>query len=284
MNAAEPEPDLVKYQPVATQLPAAGQDTPDNSPPCAVAGGRGNACSRHWPPLHRSASGSSRWPALKYWPTAVQVRGAEHETPFRVADTVPAGTGDGWIRQRVPSQRSVSAVLSPVVPVPNPAAVQARADAHDNPIRPLLTDAPAGLGVAWPRQLLPPQAAAVVLARWLAVSKLPAAVQAVAALQDTAASPVPADRPGFGTAWIRQFVPFHRSASDTVMLVPPEAPRPRAVLIVVAPTAVHAAAAEHDTARNSLPVDPAGLGVAWMRQRVPFHASASSTEAPLPLP
>ena len=108
-------------------------------------------------------------------------------------------------------------------------------------------------------------------------------MQAVAALQDTAASPVPTDRPGLGVAWIRQLVPFHRSASDTVMLVPPDAPRPPGVPIVVAPTAVHAAAAaaaEQDTARNSLPVDPAGPGVAWMCQLVPFHASASSAVLP----
>ena len=109
-------------------------------------------------------------------------------------------------------------------------------------------------------------------------------MHAVAALQDTAASPVPTDRPGLGVAWTRQLVPFHRSASDTVALPPPEAPRPPGVLIVVAPTAAHAAAAEHDTARNSLPVDPAGLGVAWMRHFLPFHASASSTMAPLLLP
>ena len=77
----------------------------------------------------------------------MQVRGTGQETPFKTADTAPAGTGEGWIRQRVPSQRSVSAVLFPVVPVLNPAAVQARADAHDKPISPLLTEAPAGLGV-----------------------------------------------------------------------------------------------------------------------------------------
>jgi hypothetical protein len=65
------------------------------------------------------------------------------------------------------------------------------------------------------------------------------------------------------------------------MLVPPDAPRPPGVLIVVAPTAVHAAAAEQDTARNSLPVDPAGLGVACLCQLVPFHASASSAVLPL---
>ena len=70
----------------------------------------------------------------------------------------------------MPSQRSVSVVLSPAVSVPNPAAVQARADAHDSPTRPLLTEAPAGLGVAWRCQLRPPQAAAVARARWLVVS------------------------------------------------------------------------------------------------------------------
>jgi hypothetical protein len=107
---------------------------------------------------------------LKYSPTAMQVPGAEHETPFKVADTAPAGTGERWIRQRVPSQRSVSVVLSPAVSVPNPAAVQARADAHDTPTSPLLTEAPAGLGVAWRCQLRPPQAAAVARARWLVVS------------------------------------------------------------------------------------------------------------------
>ena len=78
--------------------------------------------------------------------------------------------------------------------------------------------------------------------------KLPAAVQAVAALQDTPASPVPVDRPGLGVAWIRQAVPFHRSASDTVMLVPPEALRPPCVLIVVAPTAVQAVSQEQAAA------------------------------------
>jgi hypothetical protein len=94
--------------------------------------------------------------------------------------------------------KSLAASTPTVVPVPNPAAVQARGDVQDTPTRPLLTEAPAGLGVAWRRQLLPPQAAAVVRARLLAVSWLPAAVQAAAALQDTAASPVPVDRPGSG--------------------------------------------------------------------------------------
>jgi hypothetical protein len=100
----------------------------------------------------------------------VQARADGQETAPKVADTAPAGTGAGWIRQRVPSQRSASVVLSPAVSVLNPAAVQARGDAQDTPTRPLLTEAPAGLGVAWRCQPLPPQAAAVVRARLLAVS------------------------------------------------------------------------------------------------------------------
>ncbi len=105
-------------------------------------------------------------------------------------------------------------------------------------------------------------------------------MQAVAALHDTAPNPVPVDRPGLGMAWTRQFVPFHRSASPTVMLLPlllPLLPPVRAApaacpageLIVTAPTAVQAPGAVQDTARNWLPVAPA------------FHASASSTVEPL---
>jgi hypothetical protein len=49
-------------------------------------------------------------------------------------------------------------------------AVQARGDAQDSPIRLLLAEAPAGLGVACRRQVLPPQAAAVGRLRRLVVS------------------------------------------------------------------------------------------------------------------
>jgi len=103
------------------------------------------------------------------------------------------------------------------------------------------------------------------------------------ALQDTAASPAPTDRPGLGVAWIRQFVPFHRSASDTVALVPPEALRPPAVLIVVAPTAVQADGAVQDTVLSWLRPWVAGLGLGRNRQAVPFHVSASVSGPPTAL-
>jgi len=71
-------------------------------------------------------------------------------------------------------------------------------------------------------------------------------VHAVAVRHDTAANPVPVDRPGPGMAWARQVVPFHRSASPTVMLLPPLLRE----LTVTAPTAVQAPGAAQDTARK----------------------------------
>jgi hypothetical protein len=64
------------------------------------------------------------------------------------------------------------------------------------------------------------------------------------------------------------FLPFHRSASGLSSngLAP------------VSPTAVHALAEVHDTPRNSMKVDPAGLGVRWMAHFLPFHRCASAKE------
>jgi hypothetical protein len=66
-----------------------------------------------------------------------------------------------------------------------------------------------------------------------------------------------------------QLVPFHRSAS-----VPTEFP----ALSVMAPTAVHAEGDVHDTLFRKPP--PAGLGVGWISQLVPFHRSAKVTSVP----
>jgi hypothetical protein len=95
-------------------------------------------------------------------------------------------------------------------------------------------------------------------------------VQAVAELHDIPANPEPIDPAGTGVAWTRQLVPFHRSASGTLV---PE-------LCTLAPPAVQAVAEVQDTARNSLPADPAGLAVGWMRQLAPFHRSASGVVVP----
>jgi hypothetical protein len=48
------------------------------------------------------------------------------------------------------------------------------------------------------------------------------------------------------------------------------------------PTAMHAVITAHDTPRRRVSVAPAGFGVVWIDQLVPFQASASDvTLAPL---
>src|SRR5215470_9899146 len=67
-------------------------------------------------------------------------------------------------------------------------------------------------------------------------------------------------------------VPFHRSASA--------GPTGSPFLSTAAPTAVQAEAPVQATPESSAPRVPAGLGVGWMRQRVPFHRSAMVTQVP----
>src|ERR1700730_2292988 len=50
------------------------------------------------------------------------------------------------------------------------------------------------------------------------------------------------------------------------------------------PTAVQAVAVLHDTPFRKLLTAPAGLGVGWIFQLLPFQRSASVTRVPEPLP
>jgi hypothetical protein len=65
-------------------------------------------------------------------------------------------------------------------------------------------------------------------------------------------------------------VPFHCSA--TAREVP--------VVVVLAPTAVHADGAVQATPSRPLSAIPDGLGVGRMRHEVPFHCSARLTPSP----
>jgi len=78
---------------------------------------------------------------------------------------------------------------------------------------------------------------------------------------DTPPKLLPWDPEGLGVGWIRQVVPFHRSARVTKVPAPS----------VVWPTAVHDAGDVHET-----PEKPPGgrVGVGRMRHRVPFHRAA----------
>ena len=70
--------------------------------------------------------------------------------------------------------------------------------------------------------------------------------------------------------WMVHRVPSQCSASDTKS---PE-------LFWEPPAATHAEGEVHDTAFRKLNCAPGGLGVAWMRQVVPFQCSAKVTSVP----
>src|SRR5512142_2120491 len=67
---------------------------------------------------------------------------------------------------------------------------------------------------------------------------------------------------GAGIDWMRQVVPFHRSAST------PESD---------SPTARHADGDAQDTALREA---PGTVGIGWLLQRVPFHRRASADTTP----
>jgi hypothetical protein len=92
---------------------------------------------------------------------------------------------------------------------------------------------------------------------------LPAAVQAEGDVQATLArTPPPCG--GLGVGWIRHRVPSHRSARVLAL----------GVKALEAPTAVHDEADVQDTPDRK-PPPCGGLGVGWIRHRVPSHRSAS---------
>ena len=90
-------------------------------------------------------------------------------------------------------------------------------------------------------------------------------MQAVDDGQDTpySASSV-AESVGLGMDWVFQVDPFQRSASGTR----------KNELFSYSPTAVQAVADEQDTPHRSALGDPAGVGVGWIAQVLPFHRSA----------
>jgi hypothetical protein len=145
-------------------------------------------------------------------------------------------------------------------------------------------------------------------------------MQAVRAGQATAGGEMSCAAGSSGVGWMRQVVPFHRTAR----MIPPEgvnvnptavqaagagqaspvswppgeagmgwmrhlAPFHRSArvptgfpaLSVRPPTAVHDEADVHATPARKLPGDPEGLGVSWMRHLVPFHRSATVCTMPV---
>jgi hypothetical protein len=158
-------------------------------------------------------------------PTAVQVEGAEHDTPE--SPIAPAGLGAGWTVQLVPFQRSVrtpEAVL--------PAPVQAEAEVHE--MAPRLSPAVAEVGFCWMLHFDPFQRSVIVPTGLPEPSPpWPTAAQAKDDVHETPVRNPDCIPAGVGTGWVFQRVPFQRSARSPA---------------VVPPTAVQAEAEEHETA------------------------------------
>ena len=100
-------------------------------------------------------------------------------------------------------------------------------------------------------------------------SKPPTAAHAVRIGHATAGMDMSWAAGSSGVGWIRQLVPFHRSAR----IIPPE-------LVNVNPTAVQAAGAGQATPPRKVCTAPGGLGVGRMAHFFPFHRSASGFVGP----
>ena len=150
--------------------------------------------------------------------------------------------------QLVPFQCSARVPWTSPLPDAYPVAVHALAEVHDTPLR-ALTEAPAGLGVAWMDQAVPFQCSASVPWRPPLPEEYPVAVHALAEVHETALKMLPEAPAGCGVAWIDQLVPSQRSASSAAL----------PALLASYPTAVQAVAEEHDTA-DSCPLGTAGAG------------------------
>jgi hypothetical protein len=122
-----------------------------------------------------------------------------HETALRPPPTL----GVVWIVQVTPSQRCT---------LPDPRAVHAVGDVHETAFK---LPPPPEEGVVWIVQVLPSQYSANVpaLPNGLA-SQSPTAVHAVEDAHDTPDKLLRIAPLGFGMAWIIQFAPSQRSASD----------------------------------------------------------------------
>ena len=216
-------------------------------------------------PFQRSVSVPTELPELsKAAPTATQVKGDVHETPFSAPLGAPSGFGVGTIRHVVPS--NVSARVPRGLPwgksVSWPTAMQAEADLHDTPNR-FAPRVPSGLAAGWMLHCVPSHPSLRLTSAPEASTPIPAAMHAESVGQ---ATPPSWWRPGsFGVLCRLQLSPFQRSATVENVFE----------LSTLQPTAVHAEEDEHATLFRTASCDPAGFGVDCNVQFDPFHRSAS---------
>src|SRR6516162_284015 len=194
-------------------------------------------------------------------PNAVQAEDAGQATLASRMFPPPGGLGVGWMFQLTPSQPSARVPRSDP-----PVARQCEGLVHDTPA----SEAnwiPGGLGVAWMLQVTPSHRSARVCTIPEAECCSPMAVQAVGEVQDTPFRKLCTAPPGLGVGRRVHLFPFHRSAKDRAGPDWDE-------VVKYAPAAMQADGDVQDTPFRKLCTAPAGLGMGWMVQVVPFHRSA----------
>src|SRR6266571_8656933 len=88
----------------------------------------------HLWPFQLSASGRTTWPPVKDSPTATQRPALAHETPAKLLETAPAGSGVLSRRHRVPFQTSATVPPAVNLDPQKPTATQRDAARHDTPV------------------------------------------------------------------------------------------------------------------------------------------------------
>jgi hypothetical protein len=154
-------------------------------------------------------------PAASAKPTAVQAFVLRHETPVSSL-SVPEPLGLLCIPHEDPLATSTSDVTTSSALVSEPTAVQTLAATHDTPCRSLPLVAPAGTGVDSTVHEAPlHRSASGTVCPEESVYE-PTAVQASAAVHETADSSLLVALVGVGAGWICQDVPSQTSAKGTV--------------------------------------------------------------------
>ena len=166
-------------------------------------------------PFQCSANGARRGElSVPVWATAMQSDGLGQETPNKPLGSAPGRLGVFWTFQLLPFQDSarLTGVLKLFAAVP--AAMQNDGRGQETAENPL-AEARGRLGVGWMDHVVPFHRSASVTLRPELLASAPNAAHAEDEVHDTAFRRLTCAPEGLGVRWIRQVVPFHRSAKVT---------------------------------------------------------------------
>jgi hypothetical protein len=201
-------------------------------------------------------------------PTVMQTEPDAHATPSSPPNLESVRLGVGWIVQLVRFQRTAS-VAEPPPSGPGsdgakeaPTAVQVVAPEHDTDVRYALA-APAGFASVWIDHVLPFQFAINPPPSVSPNARPPTATHAVLDVQVTALRSLSSAPLGRGRSSADQRLPFHRATTGCDW--------PGSAI----PTAVQSLLEAHATPFSRVHVTPAGVGIVWIVQLLPFQCSAS---------